>query len=92
MLPCKYVSITAGKYCNFLGISPANTDLKHYVKLTKKLYRFSPAFVDPITLPGLHGDDERLSVRDYKKVIDFYLKFILNADDYHLFLKKKDEL
>ncbi|KAK2718905.1 hypothetical protein QYM36_006049 [Artemia franciscana] len=74
------------------GISPANTDLKHYVKLTKKLYRFSPAFVDPITLPGLHGDDERLSVRDYKKVIDFYLKFILNADDYHLFLKKKDEL
>jgi len=60
--------------------SPGNTDLRRYVELTGALYRISPTILTPRTKGGLHGDDERIAVSDYRRMIDFYVRLVRNAD------------
>lgn len=58
----------------------ANTDTRHYTSLTPNIYRYSPTFMYPDDLKRFHGDNERLSVKNYEQAINFYYHLILNAD------------
>lgn len=58
----------------------ANTDTRHYKELTKSIYRFSPGYLQPDMLSMIHGYNERISIWNYEKVINFYHHLILNSD------------
>ena len=58
----------------------ANTDTRHYWNLSSAIYRFNPYVMTPSDLPRLHGLNERISVRDYERVMNFYYHLIVNMD------------
>lgn len=62
------------------GVMFANTDTRHYKELTKSIYRFSPGYLQPDMLSMIHGYNERISIWNYEKVINFYHHLILNSD------------
>ncbi|XP_014783797.1 N-fatty-acyl-amino acid synthase/hydrolase PM20D1 isoform X2 [Octopus bimaculoides] len=74
------------------GLMFANTDTRHYKHLTKSIYRFNPAFVTPETASMVHGDNEKISVSNYEKAINFYYHVILNSNHDKLGSKKHTEL
>lgn len=57
-----------------------NTDTHHYKHLTKSIYRFNPAYITPDTAGMVHGDNEKVSVSNYGKAVNFYYHVILNSD------------
>ena len=69
--------------CNvhFSGIMIGNTDTKHYQNFTRNIYRFSPTFMYPPDLKRFHGDNERISIKNYEQAINFYYHLILNANE-----------
>jgi len=64
------------------GLVIGGTDSKHYLGLTNKIYRFSPVVLtkDDIHKPRFHGVDERISVDNFNKVVEFYFRLISNSD------------
>jgi carboxypeptidase PM20D1 len=58
----------------------ANTDTIHYLPFSNKVYRFFPTLIYPEDAARYHGDNERIGVDDYKRVIDFYFRLMQNAD------------
>lgn len=72
----------------------AATDSKWYKNLTDSIYRFSAIAVEIEEMKCFHGHDERLSVVNYEKLLNFYHHLILNSDKVKLNLKpkQKDEL
>ena len=63
-----------------LGILMASTDTKHYLKLSPNLYRFSPTLMHPEDIRRFHGDNERISVENYRQSINYYSHLMTNAD------------
>ena len=61
------------------GYLVGNTNTKHFLHLTKNIYRFSPTVMHPEDLSRFHGVGERISVRNYKEVANFYAHLILGA-------------
>lgn len=59
----------------------ATTDSKWYQHLTDSIYRFSAVAVELAEMKNFHGHDERLSVENYEKLINFYHHLVLNSDD-----------
>jgi carboxypeptidase PM20D1 len=55
------------------------TDAKHYVGLTKDIYRFVPLLTQPEDLARFHGTNERIGVANFAKSIEFYCQLIRNA-------------
>jgi len=62
------------------GTLIANTDTKHYLDLTDKVYRFTPAFIGKNDTKRFHGFNERISVNNFVQVVEFYHRIIKNAD------------
>merc|ERR1719500_194403 len=62
------------------GTLVANTDTKHYLNLTNNIYRFTPAFTTKSDISRFHGYNERISVANYVRVVEFYHRVIRNAD------------
>lgn len=59
----------------------AATDSRYYSDLTRNIFRFSPIRLCPDSLQRyLHGQEEKISIEDYTKVVRFYLQFIFNSD------------
>ena len=58
-----------------------NTDTVHYVRFTHNIYRFSPTFMFPEDLKRFHGNNERISIRNYEQTINFYYHLMVNADE-----------
>lgn len=58
----------------------ANTDTRHYLHLTRNIYRFSPAYVTLEEARCVHGDDERISLWNYERLVNFYLRVIANSN------------
>ncbi|XP_002736702.1 N-fatty-acyl-amino acid synthase/hydrolase PM20D1-like [Saccoglossus kowalevskii] len=63
------------------GLMLANTDTRHYWNLTKSIYRFAPAIMKQSDLPRIHGSNERISIRNYEQVVNFYYHLMVNADE-----------
>ncbi|MEM1217265.1 MAG: M20/M25/M40 family metallo-hydrolase [Bacteroidota bacterium] len=57
----------------------AATDARHYVNLTDQIYRFMPIRIDKSELSRIHGLNERISVDNYKQMIQFYEQLIRNS-------------
>lgn len=66
----------------------ASTDSKWYLNLTDSIYRFSAIAVELSEMKSFHGHDERLSVDNYEKLINFYHHLILNSDEPNIDFKK----
>ncbi|XP_059486367.1 N-fatty-acyl-amino acid synthase/hydrolase PM20D1-like [Neocloeon triangulifer] len=58
----------------------ANTDTTHYLPFTEKVYRFIPTLVTPDDVSRYHGDNERVTIKDYERMVNFYFRFMQNAD------------
>ncbi|CAH1249077.1 PM20D1 [Branchiostoma lanceolatum] len=58
----------------------ANTDTRHYLNLSSAIYRFNPYVMTPSDLPRFHGVNERISVQNYERVMNFYYHLIVNMD------------
>lgn len=76
------------------GIMVASTDTKWYLGLTKNIYRFTPVVLKPGDAKLFHGHDERISIANYLKIVNYYHHLFLSSDE--AVLKKdyivKDEL
>jgi carboxypeptidase PM20D1 len=57
----------------------AATDSRHYAGLTKNIFRFLPISVGPEDTKRYHGIDERISARDYERLVRFYAQLIRNS-------------
>ncbi|XP_039083521.1 N-fatty-acyl-amino acid synthase/hydrolase PM20D1 [Hyaena hyaena] len=62
------------------GICIGNTDSRHYTNLTTGIYRFNPIYLNPQSIKGIHGINEKISVQAYETQVKFIFEFIQNAD------------
>ncbi|XP_067913451.1 N-fatty-acyl-amino acid synthase/hydrolase PM20D1.2-like isoform X2 [Heterodontus francisci] len=62
------------------GLCIAGTDTKHYQKLTRQLYRFIPMILNEEDLTRIHGVNERISVKNYEEIVQFYFHLMQNSD------------
>ncbi len=60
------------------GLVLAATDSRHYQDLSSNIYRFMPMRLSKQDLTRIHGDNERILVRDYHAAIRFYWQLLLN--------------
>lgn len=67
----------------------AATDSKWYKNLTDSIYRFSAIAVELEEMKCFHGHDERLSLKNYESLLNFYHHLILNSDKANLDFKPK---
>ena len=58
----------------------AATDSRHYAGLTKNVLRFLPVTLKAGDTTRYHGIDERISITDYERCIQFYAQLIRNSD------------
>lgn len=57
----------------------AATDSRFYYNVSDNVYRYTPMLLERTDLSRIHGIDERLSVENYKRMIAFYHRLILNS-------------
>ncbi len=57
----------------------ARTDSVHYYKLTPKVYRFFPAVRDEQDVAAVHGINERMSVENYLRAVQFMAALMQDA-------------
>ena len=62
------------------GIMVASTDTKHYLNLTRSIYRFSPAYLTQSQANLFHGHDEHITKDNYIRVVNFYHHLIMSSD------------
>jgi carboxypeptidase PM20D1 len=55
------------------------TDTKHYIGLSKDVYRFAPTKVGPNDLPRIHGTNERIATKDFEQCVRFYRRLVQNC-------------
>ncbi len=60
------------------GITVAATDSRHYVAVSDNAYRFNPMQVGREDIAGFHGTNERVSVENIGKAVQFYQSVISN--------------
>lgn len=54
------------------GLTVTATDSRHFASISKNIYRFAPFKVNSEELKSIHGSNERISIRDYGNMINFY--------------------
>ena len=54
------------------GLTIAATDARHYGKAAKNAYRINPFKITGSDLPRIHGTNERLSIENLERGINFY--------------------
>lgn len=67
-------------------VLPASTDSRHYHKLTKHIFRFSPGndgadATDNQYHSNAHGTNERVNMRGHVNAVRWYSMFIRNMDE-----------
>ncbi|MBU7013378.1 MAG: M20 family peptidase [Theionarchaea archaeon] len=55
------------------------TDSRHYLPLTRNVFKIVPLVVTSEDLKRIHGTDERISVENYTECIQFYIQLIKNS-------------
>lgn len=53
------------------GLVPGATDARHYAKVAEARFNFTPIVLHRTDLARIHGTDERISLANYKRIIDF---------------------
>lgn len=62
------------------GVCIGNTDSRHFVNLTDSIYRFSPFKLKSEDLNRIHGLNERISLDNLERLVQFYCQLIQNSD------------
>lgn len=62
------------------GLVLGATDSRHYKRICRNIYRFVPYRLGRADVSRIHGVDERISIEDYIKLIQFYVQLIRNFD------------
>ena len=57
----------------------ATTDARQYTALSANVYRFSPTQMNQKAIESLHGNNERLAVKNYPLMVQFYAALIRNS-------------
>ncbi len=57
-------------------VTSGGTDARHYAALTPRLYRFLPVLMTPELLASFHGNNERIPVAEYERMVRFYLRLL----------------
>lgn len=52
------------------------TDSRHFTKISKNVYRFSPMVLTKEDRSGIHGINEKISVENYLKSVQFYKRLL----------------
>ncbi len=55
------------------------TDSRHYQNIANDVYRFVPMVVSPDDLARVHGTNERLAVKNFAQIIQFYAQLMRNS-------------
>jgi carboxypeptidase PM20D1 len=55
------------------------TDSRHYINVSKNIYRFAPITFIEEDLARIHGLNERISIENYHRAIGFYYQLIKNV-------------
>ena len=63
------------------GLLAGATDSRHYSGLGAPIYRFVPMEVGPADVARAHGINERLSVSNYIRAVEFYGQLIQNSSN-----------
>lgn len=63
--------------CPYLVLGATNA--RHYLTVAKDVYRFEPLSIKADELQMNHGVNERISVDNFQKAVEFYAEFIQNA-------------
>jgi carboxypeptidase PM20D1 len=58
----------------------ATTDARHYAEISDCVLRFLPTRMTPDDFKRIHGTNERISIENYKEIIQFYMQLIRNSD------------
>lgn len=61
----------------------AGTDSRHYAAVTPNVYRFAPLVGDPSDLARIHGTNERISIENYARAVQFYIQLLRNSGAAH---------
>ena len=61
------------------GLSPGGTDSKHFQGLTSNIYRFIPFDRYQGRIKGVHGTNEKLSIKSLRDGVTFYVQLIKNT-------------
>jgi len=59
----------------------AGTDSRHFAPISDDIYRFVGLSLTDEDIARYHGIDERISIRDYEKVVAVYYRLLRNLDD-----------
>ncbi len=54
----------------------AATDAYHFSSLSKQVFRFLPIRLGPEDLARIHGQDERITKKNYLEMVRFYVRYI----------------
>lgn len=57
----------------------AATDSRHYAELSRNIYRFYPLWANSEDLERIHGTNERVSIENYERIVQFYVQLIHNS-------------
>jgi carboxypeptidase PM20D1 len=55
------------------------TDTKHYLRLSRNVYRFLPVRMKSEDLARLHGTNERVGIENYGEMVRFYAQLLRNG-------------
>lgn len=61
------------------GLMLGATDSRHFQGICDHIYRFSPVRARADDLPRFHGTNERISIRNYVELIQFYRQLLINV-------------
>lgn len=74
---------TLGAFGNVIlvpGLTVAGTDTKHFSKISDDSYRFNPMTFGPDDLSRIHGINERVSIADLERAVQFYAQIMMGVD------------
>ncbi len=68
------------KYCNHAVVVPylvmASTDARKYESVCENIYRFTPYQIDMADTEKIHGTNERISVENINRCVDFFTELM----------------
>ncbi|MCQ1528926.1 M20 family peptidase [Lutispora saccharofermentans] len=56
------------------------SDSRKYYNVCKNIYRFTPFIVNDEEMKAFHNTNERITIENFNRMIDFYKKFIVDFD------------
>ncbi|MDH5598499.1 MAG: M20 family peptidase [Cyclobacteriaceae bacterium] len=63
------------------GLVGGGTDARYFYDLSEEVYRFYPIRINPESMKGFHGIDEKISKKNYEEMISFTYQLMRNLSN-----------